>query len=114
MSWYLVKLIFHIDIEAYSSDAQFHESFRIILADNPEEALEKSRKAGHEEESSFRNSSGDLVKWVFIDVHYLQPLNALSDGNEIYSATLHDRRPENFIRDVRMNAVAISTHYLHS
>ena len=84
MNWYIAKIIFGISAERRDLN-QFDEQFRLIQADNQEEAFLKARMIGLSEEDSFLNDNNKMVKWEFINVEELLPIRQLEDGVEVYS-----------------------------
>ena len=70
MNWYLVKLIFSIEVENRISNnlAEFDEQLRLIEDHSQEAALLKARKLGKSICTTFHNTSNQKVSWRFIDV----------------------------------------------
>lgn len=85
MKWYSAKIVFQIICGDGEHVAQFDEQLRLIAANNEVEAFEKASAIGSKEEESFYNLKQQLVRWQFINVSELYPLNELVDGAELYS-----------------------------
>lgn len=64
---------------------QFDEQLRLISARSKQEAAQKAREIGQQEQYAFRNQRHELVEWKFINVPELNTLDELSDGMELYS-----------------------------
>lgn len=85
MKWYLAKIVFQIICGNGAHAAQFDEQLRLIAAGNEAEAFDKASAIGNNEEESFYNHKQQPVRWRFINVSDLYPLNDLADGTELYS-----------------------------
>ncbi len=84
MNWYLIKIVFRILYGPDNQKAHFEEQLRIIMAPDPQTALEKTRRFV-EDESSNESNSGLTVKWQFINITEIYRLNNYIDGAEIFS-----------------------------
>ncbi|WP_339793331.1 DUF4288 domain-containing protein [uncultured Imperialibacter sp.] len=82
MEWYLSKIVFEI---CAGDRPQFDETLRLIQADSDEEAFMKARTLGMSEEDTFVNVHQQTVKWKFIDVCDVIPVDELKDGVELFS-----------------------------
>ena len=85
MKWYLAKLVFRIVCGDGNHTAQFDEQLRLISAYDSDEAFEKAKFMGREEQETFYNQKQQLVQWKFIDIPELYRLTELIDGAELYS-----------------------------
>ena len=112
MNWYIAKLVFNININNGSNNSQFDEQLRLLEASEPGSAFAKARALGRREEDSFLNEKGENVTWKFIDVSDVQPLSELKHGAEIYSGTLTDDQPEDYINFIRLKALMIQSNDL--
>ena len=103
MKWFVAKLIFRI---CNVGRPQFDEHLRLISAMNAEEALLKSRLIGISEEDSFLNENNETVKWEFVNVADLRPLDKLKDGAELYSCIREHDEHEciSYVRSVHQRA----------
>ena len=85
MNWYLAKIVFRIICGDGEHTPQFDEQLRLVHASDKEEAFNKIRQKGIEEEESFFNNRQQLVQWKFINVSELYKLGEMIDGAELYS-----------------------------
>lgn len=110
MKWYLVKLIFSIEISgSHKSPAQFDEQLRLISAVDGAAAYGKAHGMGTELATSFRNSDGFLVSWKFINVSEIILIDEIYDGVEIYSGTIETDEKQRFINSVQQRSAAFAT-----
>lgn len=112
MSLYLAKIVFNINIDNGKHIKQFDEQTRLIEAKNVEDAFFKARKIGMKEEESFVNQENKAVKWQFIDVVDLYPLQEISDGEQIYSSTVEREDAQSFIQFIKQKSMLIQTKTL--
>lgn len=108
MNWYIAKVIFQIS--AGSVMAQFDEHLRLIQAYDLEDAIFKARLLGITEEDQFLNEKKDLVKWEFVNVSDVRPLEELSHGAELYSFIHETNEAKHYIREVHRRAQALQTN----
>jgi Domain of unknown function (DUF4288) len=101
MSWYIAKIIFKISCGA---KPQFDEHIKLVSAKNFEEAFLKARMLGLGEEDSFLNDKNKQVKWEFVNVADLYPLNDLKDGVELYSHIHEEDEANIYIHNVHQKA----------
>ncbi|MEO6883760.1 MAG: DUF4288 domain-containing protein [Bacteroidia bacterium] len=98
MNTYLVKLVFNISIEDKKKTSQFDEQIRLIKANDTKDAFFKAKMLGRQEEDVFVNKNNEVVKWEFIDVIDLYPLQDLQDGEQLYTLTHETEDTDSFIR----------------
>ena len=103
MKWYLAKIVFKICNEGRP---QFDEHLRLINATGFEEAFLKARIIGITEEDNFINDRDQLVKWEFVNVAELLPLNELKDGIEVYSQ-IHETDEKSYVHYVHQKAASL-------
>ena len=84
MNWYVAKLVFRVVSGDGNHQAQFDEQLRLINAGNERQAFEKASIIGQNNQDSFINNHDQTVKWQFIDVAEINPINTLTDGAELY------------------------------
>lgn len=84
MNWYVAKIVFRIVSGDGKHDAQFDEQLRLINAVSDKHAYEKARQIGISSQDSFLNNQKQPVRWEFIDVAEINPVNELTDGAELY------------------------------
>lgn len=106
MNWYIAKIVFGIKSENQTRQ-QFDEQLRLISADSQEEAFLKSRMIGLQEEDSFLNDKNNVVKWEFINVAELIPLNRIEDGMEVYSRIHEMEESKQYVDVIHQKAIAI-------
>ncbi len=112
MNWYLVKLIYCVDISGNDKLSQFDEQLKLIKALNLEEAFFKARELGKKGEAVFTNTNKLAVNWKFIDVADLKLIEHFEDGMEVYSRTEEVDDPLAFIQFVRQKAMVIQSEML--
>jgi len=112
MNSYLAKLIFNIVIGNKKEAPQFDEQIRLIQAKTPEDAFLKARTVGKKEEDSFMNKNNEEVKWKFIDVADLYPLQGVKDGEQVYTLTHETDDADSFIQFIRQKSMLIQTNFL--
>ena len=84
MNWYVAKIVFRIVSGDGNHHAQFDEQLRLISAADEQQAFEKASHIGLKNQDSFLNNRSQPVKWQFIDVAEINPINELADGTELY------------------------------
>ncbi len=104
MNWYLVKMVYQIICGDGSHTPQFDEQLRLIAAAGEQEAFNKARQIGLQEEESFFNQQRQLVKWKFINICELYKLSELIDGAEIYSRIQEADNADRFVEMVHNKA----------
>jgi hypothetical protein len=85
MRWYVAKIVYQIICGTGDHMPQFDEQLRLISAQSKQEAAQKAREIGQQEQYAFKNQRQELVEWKFINVPELYTLDQLSDGMELYS-----------------------------
>ena len=108
MKWFIAKIIFRISSEG-SRLAQFDEHLRLIAASNFDEAFVKARVLGISEEDTLYTDRDTTVKWEFINVAELIPIQDLKDGSEIYSSIHETDEGTSYINHVHQRAVFMQT-----
>lgn len=110
MNWYITKIVFNIASDTNIN--QFDEQLRLITAENKEEAFHKARTIGLREEDIFFNDNMKEVKWEFVNVAEIIPINTLEDGIEIYSRIHETEEPTSYIHFVHKKAIALRKNAL--
>src|SRR5687768_10390819 len=105
MNWYLTKIVFNI--AADNNTSQFDEQLRLITAESKEEAFLKARAIGLREEDTFYNDRMKEVKWEFINVSEIIPINKLEDGTELYSRIHETEEARSYINFVHQKAIEL-------
>lgn len=101
MNWYVAKVVFRIN---HSGKPQFDEHLRLISASNYEEAFKKARLLGIREEDYFLDNNLHPVRWEFVNVSDLYPLDGLADGVELHSAIREEEEASVYIRAIHQKA----------
>lgn len=112
MKRFLVKLMFNINIDNGNHTSQFDEQIRIVESCSIENAFQKARGMGKKEEESFVNRNNELVHWKFIDVIDLYELDAIRDGEQVYSNTHEKTDSKSFISYIRQKAMVFQAKNL--
>jgi hypothetical protein len=107
MNWYIAKIIFGITAENCEHKPQFDEQIRLISAEGQEEAFLKARMIGLAEEDSFINEKKNRVRWEFINVAELIPLQKLEDGMELYSRIHEMEEAHDYINFIHQKAITL-------
>jgi len=105
MNWYITKIVFNITAEQSSN--QFDEQLRLVNAASKEEAFLKARTIGLREEDTFYNDKMREVKWEFVNVAEIIPINKLEDGTELYSRIHETEEPTSYIHFIHKKAIAL-------
>ena len=105
MNWYITKIVFNIAAE--NNTNQFDEQLRLIAAESKEEAFLKARTIGLREEDIFYNDNLKEVKWEFVNVAEIIPINGLEDGTELYSRIHETEEATSYINFVHKKAIAL-------
>jgi hypothetical protein len=113
MKWYLAKIVFQIICGDGNHIAQFDEQLRLISAGDEDEAFEKARTIGKNEEDSFYNMKQQLVQWQFVNVSELYHLSELIDGAEMYSRISEVDDAEAYLTLVHRRAESIQRKHTH-
>jgi hypothetical protein len=104
MNWFLAKIIYQIICGDGDHTAQFDEQLRLINATSPLQAFYKAKRIGTDEEDNFLNDVNKPVRWKFIDVAEIYPLNQLTDGVEIYSKITEEDNPDAYVSTIKLRA----------
>jgi hypothetical protein len=85
MNWFLAKIVYRIVCGEGDHTAQFDEQLRLVQAADENEAFDKAKAIGEQEQEVFLNQQQKLVTWQFVNVCELYKISALIDGAELYS-----------------------------
>jgi len=107
MNWYIAKIVFKISNGGVQHKSQFDEHLRLIQATSFEEAILKARILGIREEDYFLNDQQQPVKWEFVNVSELFPLNEIKDGLEVYSQIREIEEAKLYIHSVHQRAASL-------
>lgn len=111
MSWYLVKIVFQIICATGSHKPQFEEQLRLVLANDAEEAIAKTKCIALQEEEAFMNQSNQLVQWKFIAITDIYPLQTGVDGAALFSRISEEENAAWFIQSVKLRSQDLLTHF---
>ena len=112
MKRYLVKLMFNVNINNGANNSEFDEQVRIIESASIENAFLKARSIGRKEEETFMNDLNEPIKWLFIDVVEIYPLEDIKDGEQVYSNTRKIKDTGSFISYIRQKSMEIQAKSL--
>lgn len=113
MNWFLAKIVYRIVCGDGTHTPQFDEQLRLIEAPNAEEAFDKARNIGEQEQEMFLNQHDKLVQWQFINVSELYRISALIDGAELYSRIQETDNAELYMEIVHKKAAHIQSNNTH-
>jgi hypothetical protein len=105
MNWYITKIVFNIASEKNAN--QFDEQLRLVAAETKDEAFLKARTIGLREEDIFYNDNLREIKWEFVNVAEIIPINKLEDGTELYSRIHETEEATSYIHFVHKKAIAL-------
>ena len=113
MNWYPTKIVFQIICGDGEHTAQFDEQLRLVGAKDEDEAFEKARTRGRNEEDCFYNHKQQLVRWQFVNVSELYHVSELIDGAELYSRVNEVDDADSYIIFVNRKAQSIREKHSH-
>lgn len=83
MRSFTAQIIYRIECEGLPTD-QYEEQWRLIYADNEEQALAIAREMGKNEDATFIDRHGRTMCWRMLAVKDLQPVE-LKNGGLLFS-----------------------------
>lgn len=104
LNWYLVKLVFQVQIGEGIHTPQFDEQWRLVKADEVAWAAEKASVLGRMEECNFLSEQEENVSWKFISVSDIHKIGPFEDGAQLFSATEEPVDAGEYIRLVKTRA----------
>jgi hypothetical protein len=113
MKKYLAKIVYQIVGNEPSGQDQFDEQLCLIEARDMHEAFFKARMLGVKNEEEIDHESGHNVYWKFIDVPYINELQLLADGQELYSCITERDKEDMFANYVKKRAADIQDNVQH-
>lgn len=111
MNWYIVKIVFNIQINNSDNQSQFDEQLRLVEAPTAIDAFMNARVIGKKEEEVFKNEKGEDVCWKFIDVTEIELLKEFKNGAELYSFTHEHKESDDYINFIRLKAQLLQTRH---
>ena len=113
MHWFLAKIVYQIVCGEGNHTAQFDEQLRLIQAGVENEAFNKARVIGEQEQEMFMNQQQKLVTWQFVNVCELYKISALIDGAELYSRIQETDNAKSYKELVHKKAAHIKSSNTH-
>jgi len=113
MNWFLAKIVYRIVCGEGDHTAQFDEQLRLIQAADENEAFDKAKAIGEQEQEMFLNQQQKLVTWQFVNVCELYKISALIDGAELYSRIQETDNAELYMELVHKKAAHIKANNTH-
>ena len=113
MNWFLAKIVYRIVCGEGDHTAQFDEQLRLVQAADENEAFDKAKAIGEQEQEMFLNQQQKLVTWQFVNVCELYKISALIDGAELYSRIQETDNAELYMELVHKKAAHIKANNTH-
>ena len=113
MNWFLAKIVYRIVCGEGDHTAQFDEQLRLIQAADENEAFDKAKAIGEQEQEIFLNQQQKLVTWQFVNVCELYKISALIDGAELYSRIQESDNARLYEELVHKKAAHIQSNNTH-
>lgn len=84
---YVAVLLLEATSEATDHKPLYEESFVLLTAESEDEAAEKAKECGKQQETSYQNENHELVTWKLKQIVEVKPLEdaTFDDGSELYS-----------------------------
>lgn len=105
---FITNLVFRIEILSSHSKPQFDEQWRIIVANSLHEARKKAMDVGLKEEETFQSKEGNKIRWRFLNIAELYPVEHNVNGSLIFSRTEEPDHPVFYETQLRSKAEVIS------
>ncbi len=83
MQPFTAQIIYRIECEGLPTD-QYEEQWRLVYAENEEQALSEAKVTGSAEEATFIDRHGRAIRWLMLAVKHLQPVD-LTHGGLLFS-----------------------------
>jgi Domain of unknown function (DUF4288) len=106
MNWYIAKLVYQFICGSGQHTPQFNEQLRLIVAEDALHAFYKARLIGERETIAIIKDELQ-IKWKFIDVTEILPVDNLSDGAELWSCMNDNTDAALYIRNTQQKAAAL-------
>jgi len=111
MNWYIAKVAFNIVSGSGDHTPQFDEQYRLIKAGSLEEAFHKAEIIGINEEEVMLNAKDEIVKWDFVGISELYPVNELRDGMELFSSVHEIEDRSSYIEMLKMKSAYVQSKF---
>jgi len=102
MNWYIAKVVFNIAVGDGNHTPQFDEQYRLVKEQTIQAAFSKAERLGAGEEEIMLNDKNELVKWEFVGVSELYPIDDLRDGMELCSTIREEVDRTLYIQTLQM------------
>lgn len=96
MDWFIATIVYEIICGKGDHAAQFDEQLRLIEAEDYLEAYEKAIAIGEAEAVCFPNQQSETVRWTFLAVSEIIPIQELTHGTEIWSRIREDNPSDSY------------------
>ena len=83
MRSFTAQIIYRIECEGLPTD-QYEEQWRLVYAEDEEQALDKAKEVGKSEDATFIDRHGRTMCWRMLAVKDLQPIE-LTNGGLLFS-----------------------------
>jgi hypothetical protein len=113
MNWFLAKIVYRIVCGDGNHAAQFDEQLRLIKAVSKDDAFEKAKLIGKQEEDNFENIHQKPVRWEFINVCELYRISSLVNGAELYSRIEEKPDGDQYIEIINKKAAMLKQSSPH-
>lgn len=83
-----------LEAESEGQRPLYEESFVLLRAESQEEAAEKARECGKQQETSYQDENHQQISWKLKQVVEVKPLEdaTFDDGSELYSRFFRNRQ----------------------
>ena len=102
----MAKLVYRIICGDGRHQPQFNEQLRLITAEDALHAFYKARLIGERETTVIKNQILP-VRWKFIDVIEILPIEKFMDGAEVWSCINEETDAETYIRNTQQKATSL-------
>ncbi len=79
MKSFTAQIVYRIECDGQHTD-QYEEQWRLVFAENEEEAVIQARNSGLGEEATFIDRHGRTIYWRMLAVKDLQPVELVNGG----------------------------------
>jgi hypothetical protein len=90
MQSFTAQIIYRIECEGMPTD-QYEEQWRLVYADDQQQALTVAKETAKKEETTFIDRHGRTIAWRMLAVKDLQPVD-LANGSLLFS-TVREAEP---------------------
>lgn len=113
MNWYIAKLVFNIVSGEGNHKPQFDEQYRLVMADDYENAFAKARELGNREEEVILRANKEKLHWKFVNVAELFQMEDLHEGMELCSNIYEADDRDQYVRTVNLQAAYVKSKFQH-